>query len=315
MSIKNFPSPRQNANNISIFLFISLILHIGLILLFEFKRKIVEPSYSSVPVEIVDIPQKPIAKPKGEIVELPPEIKSKQEKPSKSDAKRFADRTMRADRETSPKQIPLPRIEQKNGTQTETARNEELAAIESSNLEQLSKEKDKESDAILKENRERLPAPSAEENKGMESKKKITTKELFPSEQRLAELDTEYQRGVEGVEEGKTLSLNTSEYRYFSYLNGIKRKVELVWNYPDAAARAGQQGKLELTFTIKKDGGLENVTLVKSSGYPMLDDEAISAIKVAAPYNKFPKGFNLERITIAATFEYIIEPYFFKQIR
>ena len=45
------------------------------------------------------------------------------------------------------------------------------------------------------------------------------------------------------------------------------------------------------------------------------DDEAISAIKVAAPYNKFPKGFNLERITIAATFEYSIEPYFYKQIR
>lgn len=302
----------NNKNHFIIFLFISIILHIGLVFLLpELKQKSVEPAYPSIPVDIIDI----FKKPKGEIVELPPmsESKPKQEKPSKSDAKWLADRTMQSDKETSPKPMPKPK-HAASGQEGKTAKKDESAAKEPSNKEQLTKEINKEEDTIIKEN-EVIPAPRTDEGKGKESEKKLSTKELFPSGQRLAELDKEYQKGVQGVEEGKTLNLNTSEFRYFSYLNGIKRKIELVWNYPEPAARAGQQGRLELAFTIRKDGALENVTLVKSSGYPMLDDEAISAIKVAAPYNKFPKGFNLERITIAATFEYIIEPYFYKQIR
>lgn len=302
----------NSKNHFIIFVFISIILHIGLVFLLpELKQKSVEPAYPSIPVDIIDI----FKKPKGEIVELPPapEIKPKQEKLSKSDAERLADRTMQTDKETSPKPMPKPK-HAASGQEGKTAKNEESAAKEPSNKKQLTKEINKQEDTIIKEN-EVIPAPRADEGKGKESEKKLSTKELFPSGQRLAELDKEYQKGVQGVEEGKTLNLNTSEFRYFSYLNGIKRKIELVWNYPEPAARRGQQGMLELSFTIRKDGVLEDVRLVKSSGYPMLDDAAISAIKVAAPYNKFPKGFNLERITIAATFEYIIEPYFYKQIR
>lgn len=138
---------------------------------------------------------------------------------------------------------------------------------------------------------------------------------LFPSQERLTELEREYQSKTEGVEEGKTLSLDTSEFRYESYLTGIKRKIELVWRYPDVAARAGQQGRLELRFTIRKDGGLEGIRLIKSSGYPILDDEALSAVRLAAPFSPFPKGFNVERINIVATFEYIIETFYYRQIR
>ena len=44
----------------------------------------------------------------------------------------------------------------------------------------------------------------------------------------------------------------------------------------------------------------------------MLDDEALSAIRLAAPFYPFPTSFgSLEKITINASFEYIMEfiPY------
>lgn len=159
-----------------------------------------------------------------------------------------------------------------------------------------------------------IPEPVPEKKEGKGPEKFLPREKLFPSSERLAELDKEYQQtGVPGIEEGKTLSLNTSEFRYYSYLMGVKRKIELVWNYPYAAARAGQQGKLELSFTIKKDGTVEGIKLKRGSGYAMLDDEAISAIRLAAPFKEFPKSFNLERFTIDATFEYIIQPFFFRK--
>ncbi|MBI5683347.1 MAG: TonB family protein [Deltaproteobacteria bacterium] len=164
----------------------------------------------------------------------------------------------------------------------------------------------------IRQKTEKETTPEKKEIK--EPERMLPREKLFPSGERLAELDKEYQqKGVPGLEEGKTLSLNTSEFRYYSYLMGIKRRIELVWNYPYAAARAGQQGKLELSFTIKKDGTVEEIKILKSSGYAMLDNEAISAIKLAAPFTEFPKGFNLERFTIAATFEYIIQPFFFRR--
>ncbi len=151
---------------------------------------------------------------------------------------------------------------------------------------------------------------------GKKGRKGLGLKDLFPSKERLSMLEKAYRESLPSdIEEGETVALNTTEFRFASYFSGIKRKIELVWDYPEAAARRGEQGRLKLRFTIKKDGSLEDVTLLKSSGYPILDDEAIRAIKVAAPYNPFPKNLKQERINIVATFEYVIEPRFYRRIR
>ncbi|HBO84226.1 MAG TPA: hypothetical protein DD641_04490 [Deltaproteobacteria bacterium] len=343
---------RRGVNNFIIFLVISTVLH--LILFFsipEFEHKLPKFPILSVPVEIIDIPERKFIPPRGEIVDIPEDIR---QKPAKelpgTPAKRLADRTLTAKKETSPKPIPLPKYTDgtykavENGIEAESEKKDEVkkevkkeevpattpAISQEEKKEPSAKEelkvvekdkdekgrKDDRREDIIAKKEETMPVISKESKKeSREPEKFPSIEKLFPSEQRLSELDKEYQKGVPGIEEGKTLSLNTSEYRYISYLTGIKRKIELVWNYPDAAARAGQQGILELSFTIRKDGTLEEVKLVKSSGYPMLDDEAISAVKLAAPYNPFPKGFTLEKLTIAATFEYIIQTFFYRQVR
>ncbi len=112
--------------------------------------------------------------------------------------------------------------------------------------------------------------------------------------------------GEIGSEERKILSLNTMEFKYLSYFLSIKRKIYLMWDYPKEAALMGMEGKLKIRFTIGKDGSLKELKLVKSSGYRILDEEALNAIKYAAPFNPIPDRFGQDHITILATFEYVL---------
>lgn len=129
---------------------------------------------------------------------------------------------------------------------------------------------------------------------------------LFPSEERLSQLAREYERAAPSVERGKTLQLNTSELKYQKYLLSMKRRIELRWDYPNLAIQNGWQGILHLDFTINSDGTLAEARVVRSSGYPVLDEAAVTAIRLAAPFPPFPEDFGVETITIKGRFEYLI---------
>jgi len=119
----------------------------------------------------------------------------------------------------------------------------------------------------------------------------------------LAELATT-KTGSEDLSDSDTISLDTKNYKYFSYFNHIKRKVELVWEYPKQAGMQGMSGKLQLKFTLQKDGELLKVVLLRSTGYKILDDAAMAALKAAGPYNPFPKTIKKDKINIIANFVY-----------
>ncbi|MFQ6671669.1 MAG: TonB family protein [Candidatus Tectimicrobiota bacterium] len=114
-----------------------------------------------------------------------------------------------------------------------------------------------------------------------------------------------YARLDQHAQESEVVSLDTRDFRYISYFATIKRQIELVWNYPEEAARAGIFGELMLRFTLLRDGRLEEVRLLRSSGSRILDEEAIRAVKVANPYNPFPKRITKKRLYINAVFSYL----------
>lgn len=99
-------------------------------------------------------------------------------------------------------------------------------------------------------------------------------------------------------------SLNAPEIQYISYFAGIKRKIELVWQYPYDAQIAGIQGDLVAEFVVGRDGRLASVELVQGSGQKILDDEAIGAIRKAAPYDPIPKEYTIPNLKIRAHFIY-----------
>ena len=116
--------------------------------------------------------------------------------------------------------------------------------------------------------------------------------------ERYAKLD-------EDAEDSEVVSLDTRDFRYISYFAHIKRKIELTWSYPEEAARAGIYGELMLRFTLLRNGRLEDVKLVRSSGSRILDEEAIRAVKFANPYNPFPRRITKNRLRINAVFSYL----------
>ena len=104
--------------------------------------------------------------------------------------------------------------------------------------------------------------------------------------------------------EGAPVLLNTPEPKYRSYFTIIKRAIELVWEYPEPALRHGLEGKLVLEFTILRNGALEGTRLVRSSGFTVLDEEAIRAVQTASPFQPIPPWIGGNRLEIIASFEY-----------
>jgi protein TonB len=67
-------------------------------------------------------------------------------------------------------------------------------------------------------------------------------------------------------------------------LRTIRRQIERVWAYPDAARRDGLEGRVELRFRIAADGSAESVEILRSSGHPVLDDDLTHTVRRAGPY-------------------------------
>lgn len=108
----------------------------------------------------------------------------------------------------------------------------------------------------------------------------------------------------EGGEGAHLTALNAPEIQYISYFAGIKRKIELVWGYP--AAAAGVEGDVIADFVIGRSGRLESVTLIRGSGSRALDDEALGAIRKASPYDPIPSEYKIANLQIRAHFIYTV---------
>ncbi|MCL5966660.1 MAG: TonB family protein [Deltaproteobacteria bacterium] len=99
-------------------------------------------------------------------------------------------------------------------------------------------------------------------------------------------------------------ALNAPEIQYISYFAAIKRKIELVWQYPYDAQVQGIQGELTIDFAIGRSGSLVAVELIRGSGHRILDDEALRAIRSAAPFDPIPSQYKIPDLRIQAHFIY-----------
>jgi periplasmic protein TonB len=75
-----------------------------------------------------------------------------------------------------------------------------------------------------------------------------------------------------------------------AYLLDWRRRLEAVGNqyYPEASIRYGMYGNLRMLVVIRQDGSLEDIQVLSSSGYAVLDEAAIKIVRMAAPYAPFP---------------------------
>ncbi len=59
--------------------------------------------------------------------------------------------------------------------------------------------------------------------------------------------------------------------------------------YPMLARKRGWSGQVEVAFTITPDGTINGLKILTSSGFSVLDDQALAAIRRAAPFSPPPR--------------------------
>lgn len=97
-----------------------------------------------------------------------------------------------------------------------------------------------------------------------------------------------------------------------AYLADWRSRVESVGNqyYPEASLRYGIYGSLEMLVTVRKDGSLEDIDILRSSGYAVLDEAAMRIVRLAAPYSPFPDELRAttDKLEIVRTWQFEQNP-------
>ena len=100
-----------------------------------------------------------------------------------------------------------------------------------------------------------------------------------------------------------TVDLNSSESRYRPYLKAVREKIENSWIYPERASARKEQGITVIRFSLAKTGELLDTAIIRSSGFPLLDEATLRAVRKPR-YAPLPDFFQLSRLNVVATFEY-----------
>lgn len=107
----------------------------------------------------------------------------------------------------------------------------------------------------------------------------------------------------------KRISSRTREYKYASYMHDWIAKIERIGtlNFPDEARRQHLSGSLLLDVALNADGSINNIAVLRSSGYHVLDDAALRIVHLAAPYAPFPAYIRRETdvLHIIRTWEFL----------
>ena len=92
------------------------------------------------------------------------------------------------------------------------------------------------------------------------------------------------------------IAADTRESDVAVYLDSWRRKIERVgtMNFPDAARREKLSGTPVIEVTIGADGRLLQTVIRRSSGHAEIDEAAMRILKLAAPYDPFPRELAAE---------------------
>jgi protein TonB len=182
--------------------------------------------------------------------------------------------------------------------------------------------------------RERLAAPAITSSNG---ERKIidrrgeqdSLEDLPEAERELARLSQKLARLQADLDAQRQQYANTPRVRRLTavsaraavdaaYLADWRRRVEAVGNqyYPEASLRYGIYGSLEMLVTVRSDGSLEDIRVLSSSGYAVLDEAAIRIVRMAAPYSPFPEELRAttDKLEILRTWQFEENPLSSNQV-
>ena len=140
----------------------------------------------------------------------------------------------------------------------------------------------------------------------------VTLKEPTANKEKIAEEEkadkpvhqVEEQVRSRRVKKEETVDLGSIDIKYTSYLKRIKKKIEAIWIYPQAAFEREEEGIAVIKFSIGEGGDITANQIIESSGSNYLDQGALDVVRTAAPYAPLPREFNISQLNIVARFQY-----------
>ena len=129
--------------------------------------------------------------------------------------------------------------------------------------------------------------------------KSLNSTDLMSASLEMARLEAQINKQQDDYQKRpkrKSIGARTQEYRFATYVESWRQKVERIGNlnYPTVAKDQKIYGQLQLTVYIKSDGEVEKVEIRQHSGYPVLDEAAVRIVKMGAPYAAFPEDLRKE---------------------
>ncbi|HSH86924.1 MAG: TonB family protein [Methylophilus sp.] len=145
----------------------------------------------------------------------------------------------------------------------------------------------------------RKPAPQA-------LNQPVQTQQEIMALQEMAKLEAliaKQQDAYEMRPKRQFIGARTREYRFASYVDQWRQKIEQVGNlnYPEAARTQKLYGKLQLTVAIRADGSIESIKIQQSSGKRLLDESARRIVQLAAPFPAFPENIRKDTDVLSIT--------------
>ncbi len=125
--------------------------------------------------------------------------------------------------------------------------------------------------------------------------KSLTAAQLFERSQQVAKLSAEINKLKTAYQQTPKHTwvhgANAKQYRFASYMDAWRTKVERVGNlnYPAIVTRKKLTGSLLLDVAINPDGSIHSTRITRSSGFPELDRAALRIVNMSAPFPPLTK--------------------------
>jgi TonB family protein len=109
--------------------------------------------------------------------------------------------------------------------------------------------------------------------------------------------------------ENGPISFETQWYDWGDYAQSMVSRIRVNWySQMPQIVYSGLKGVVTIRFTIHRDGRINEITILQSSGIPPYDFAAKKALELSSPLNPLPKDFPMDSEHVTAMFYYNLEP-------
>jgi TonB family protein len=106
------------------------------------------------------------------------------------------------------------------------------------------------------------------------------------------------------IEDTGSVSENFENNFVDSYLAEVNQKIEQNKYYPKIDRKLNHEGLVTVEFTIKKNGRVADLRILKKSEYPSLNNSAIKTVMLCSPFDSFPINSTEEKIKVEVNITY-----------